>query len=485
MQVLGKPADFNPRLDASVRIHANRLRKLLKVYNETNSPVKDYRIILPTGHYRPEFIKGNETNRGEIAINKKNKLIQQHEVFVSVVPFTGLVKDWAGEEIVEMPCVLLYEKLSLFQDISMVPKEQVFKYFKKGGTANDIGKRLGVTYYLSGNIDIEGDFIRVIVSLFKALNNEFVISLSYEERKDKNSIREAIDKITSKISSAIGDYSGLVHLQNFTLAEIVPISSIISHAAFWHYKHLTNNRKEIFTEALAQMQAAVKEHPRSALSWAVLGNLLIDGISYNFLPLQPALDQAFFAAGKALEENPDCQHGHITMGWVMIFYREVERAIYHFKRAIVINPYSTYFKTAASLGLALAGEYESSIFHLEAAIKLNTIPGWWVTLPFVFVYLKEEDYDKMLFYSRNVSTPSVVFEHVFEMIALYYLNKKSEILKLLKTYNKNHPGGLKFVMEILPLVLQDHDLITRVVTALHQIRHWEETQFSRFGEIAV
>lgn len=53
--VLNKSSDFNPQLDAVVRIHAGRLRNLLdKYYLEAgiNDPVK---ISIPKGRYIPLF----------------------------------------------------------------------------------------------------------------------------------------------------------------------------------------------------------------------------------------------------------------------------------------------------------------------------------------------------------------------------------------------------------------------------------------------
>jgi hypothetical protein len=155
---------------------------------------------------------------------------------------------------------------------------------------------------------------------------------------------------------------------------------------------------------------------------------------------------------------------------VLLFYRETDRAIYHFKKSISINPYSAYFKTTASFGLAMAGDYPSSIFHLEAALKLNSIPGWWVYLPYVFISLKEGNYTQMLFDSRKVTTSSGVYEHIFEMIALFYLDKKSELLKIREEYNLSYPGGIAFVTNSIPMVLMDRELVDLILHALHGIR---------------
>jgi tetratricopeptide (TPR) repeat protein len=481
IHVLGKPTAFNPRLDASVRIHANRLRKMILAYYETNLPLNGIRIELPTGHYRPVF-------KAVVAQYDAHPLITDGNIIeiitldekedICIVPFTGYNPELFAGHPIDPPCAMLYKKLSLFQDISLVPMERIFDYFKNGGTLGSIRKRLGGQYYLCGNVGIENDVISITVSLFNAINNEFVVNLTCREEKNKGSLTQAMERVISRIAASLADYTGLFHIQNFALAAVVPMPGVVSHAIFWYHKFLTNNRIEVFSEALAQMKEAVKKYPGSHLSWAVLGHLLTDGVVYNYLPVRPSLDDALYAAGKSLEANPDSQHGHIAAGYVLLFYRETDRAIFHFKRAISINPYSAYFKTTASLGLAMAGDYQSSIFHLEAALKLNSIPGWWVYLPYVFISLKEGNYTKMLFYSRKVTTPSGVYEHIFEMIALFYLDKKDELVHILGEYTLSNPGGIAFVTNSIPMVLMDKELVDLILHALHGIRklHSKNTQ---------
>jgi TolB-like protein len=469
LHVLGRPLDFNPRLDASVRIHANRLRKMLQAYYKTNPPVNGIRIELPTGHYRPAFNALVSQNLANSSSATGNIEIQYDKDNICIVPFTGFIPEHYGEVEMDPPWELLYQKLSLFQDISLVHQDNVFDYFNNGGKLRGIGKRLGCQYYLCGNVGFEGNVISITVSLFNATNNEFVATLTCREEMNNGSVMQAMDQISSTIAASLADYTGLFHIQNFALAAMVPLPGIVSHAIFWYYKFMTNNRKEVFLEALEQMKQAVKKHPQSHLSWAVLGHLLTDGVVYSYLPARPTLEEALNAAGKSLEANPNSQHGHITMGYVLLFFKETNQAIYHFKRSISINPHSAYFKTMASFGLAMAGQYQSGIFHLDAALKLNSIHVWWVYLPYVFVSLKEGNYTKMLFYSRKVTTPSGVFESIFEMIALFYLDKKTELLKIREEYDLANPGGIAFITATIPLVLTDKELVDLILRGLNGI----------------
>ena len=62
VEALGKPDDFDPQTDASVRVLAGRLRKCLDTYNRDLMPGA-ITINLPKGAYVPEFAikQENET----------------------------------------------------------------------------------------------------------------------------------------------------------------------------------------------------------------------------------------------------------------------------------------------------------------------------------------------------------------------------------------------------------------------------------------
>src|SRR6476620_9197627 len=75
--VLNRPSDFNPQLDAAVRIHASRLRNLLVRYYYTAGADAPIVISIPKGTYVPVF-EANDTKLqtpvsapAEIMVNEK------------------------------------------------------------------------------------------------------------------------------------------------------------------------------------------------------------------------------------------------------------------------------------------------------------------------------------------------------------------------------------------------------------------------------
>ncbi len=55
LEAFGKPADYNPQLDSSVRVQAGKLRQKLDEYYRTEGTADEVLVALPKGHFKLEF----------------------------------------------------------------------------------------------------------------------------------------------------------------------------------------------------------------------------------------------------------------------------------------------------------------------------------------------------------------------------------------------------------------------------------------------
>ena len=57
VQVLGRPASFDPKVDPIVRVSIASIRERLQRYFETEGAAEEWRLAIPKGQYRPSFTK--------------------------------------------------------------------------------------------------------------------------------------------------------------------------------------------------------------------------------------------------------------------------------------------------------------------------------------------------------------------------------------------------------------------------------------------
>jgi TolB-like protein len=473
--VLFKPQNFNPQTDPSVRIHAIRLRKLLDEYYNDGRWNGSVRIFIQKGSYAPVFSAGgnaisivDKQESGSPAIFTDDWL----EESICVVPFNGIIINKTLDFSVDGFCGFLSQKLSLFQDITVKSYYSVTKHFDEGGTSEQLGTALDVTYYLTGSIRIDENNISISVQLIHARSNYFIWSHDFIEDLAGNSLSEVSNRIVDQIVVSLAGYSGIVHNRMFSKgSNASALSNSQAIAVFWFYHYLTRQNEVVFKEALSHLEKSVRQDPSSSLCWSVLAMLYVDSIFFNYHSgTEEPLARAIEYVNKALEINPACQHGNITLAWINIFLKNKAVAIEAVEKSYQVNPNASYFTAASSLAMALLGEYDRSKELLEIAIPMNPMPYWWLNMPMIFSKLKDRKYERMLFHARKMGTPAGIQEHIFEMIALFYLNDLDTLKHVLKAYVMKYPQGLDHAIVSWPMILFDEALIEQVTHALSEIK---------------
>jgi tetratricopeptide (TPR) repeat protein len=248
------------------------------------------------------------------------------------------------------------------------------------------------------------------------------------------------------------------------------MSNKMAQAVFWFYRYQAHHSEEVFYEALRQLETGISNEPDCALCLAVVAHLYSDGVIYNYKTIEDPLGRSQDYLNRAFALHPNCQEGHLTQAWIFVLGGEREKAIASLEKCISINPNSSYFLATTSLGMAMTGEYERSLVFWEKAIQLSPLPYWWLNLPKIFIAIKNNNYQEAFFHSSKAGTPKMIYEHVFEMISLYFLADYKKLAALAIIYNQKFPGGLEFVSQSLPMIILDADLKAQVSHALHDIR---------------
>lgn len=129
VSALGKNSDFNPQIDAIVRIHAGRLRRLLTEYYKDTGSDDPIKIEMHKGSYVPVFSLAGES-RGQIEVEEE-KFIGNEEKFtrnetnskllsIGVLPFRNLCPDNSLQYFVDGFGEEITHQFSVFQNINVV-----------------------------------------------------------------------------------------------------------------------------------------------------------------------------------------------------------------------------------------------------------------------------------------------------------------------------------------------------------------------------
>jgi len=84
-----------------------------------------------------------------------------------------------------------------------------------------------------------------------------------------------------------------------------------------------------------------------------------------------ALGKAFEYAGKCLELDDTNEGCHRTMGYAYTLKRDYDKALYHGRRSVELNPNSANSATNLAFILRCAGEYDEAVRQCERAMLLD------------------------------------------------------------------------------------------------------------------
>jgi TolB-like protein/tetratricopeptide (TPR) repeat protein len=468
-QVLGRSAGFLNQKDASVRIHAMRLRKLLfDYYAHGNGNIKVV-IELPKGTYKPVFTPMNgHHDHEQTRLSRPGK--RGAEGRIGIVPFACLID--LEEVNFSCPgfCEYLSEKLSMFQDVSVVSYHAIESFVANGGRNEDLEDEFGLECYLTGSIETRHGEMVVSVQLLDAQENTLIWSSEHKAKVSGNEMVDVIDLIAKRIVSSIGGYTGYAHFRMFQKDESkARIAGKAADAIFWVYQYISNQSREVYEKAVREMEIHMKEDDPVALSYALLAQLYCDGLIYMYDTSPERLELARLLVAKSLALDPECQHAYLTKAWLHVIDQEWDEARAAADKMISLNPNSSYFMSIYSFGMAVMQEYDLSIRYWEEALLLNPLPYWWLSFPCTFKALTQGQYEIALFHARKVGTPKQIFESIFEMVCLYRLNRLSEMRELKKKYLQHYPEGLPHVRNVFGMIVKDPVLREMIVESLNAI----------------
>jgi len=86
VDALGRAPGFDPQADAIVRVDLHLLRKRLELYYANDGKYRRLRIVLPLGHYVPEFISNHAPDAGNVRIPPKAVLSKPDVTYPALPP---------------------------------------------------------------------------------------------------------------------------------------------------------------------------------------------------------------------------------------------------------------------------------------------------------------------------------------------------------------------------------------------------------------
>jgi TolB-like protein len=273
---LGKSNDFNPQLDASVRIHAGRLRRSLAQYYRDKGKEATIFIEIPKGSYVPVFVSPREDQW-----NKFDPVSEQQPAFingetqeflearkkpiVAVLPFQNLSPEHSKDYFVAGIGEQMSTDLARFNNISVISYFSTSAYNAELKDLQTMKREVNIDYVLTGSVRFINDTVKLNVYLILADNGEILYSKTYSRHLTPENIFDIQDEIISQILNIIADDNGIISM-NMAHSSPLRVEQLTTQDAIYKYFDFTRDYSlSKFQIALKSLEKAVQTEPDNHL----------------------------------------------------------------------------------------------------------------------------------------------------------------------------------------------------------------------------
>ena len=383
-----------------------------------SQPVRAYNVLKCKG-----------ATRGLVSADAKPKVaISSAEAgSLAVMLFKNLSNDEEQEYFCEGFSEDLISALSRHKSLLVIASNASFSYSIKEKSVSQIGTEMGVRYLVEGKVRKMGKKMRISASLLSAEEENVIWSQNFDTTLDE--IFDVQDEIVATIvARLVGKVeSDQVKKLANKKPDVMEAYDLVLQGLEFHRKSSVsaeNNKK-----ALSLFTKATEIDPNYARAFAWKTCSLANNSEW-FADDMPDgwMEDAFSSINRAMEIDPDDPEAHRILGAMkLLFEGDMEKAIFHHKKAIEICPSDTFHLARYSVLLSYLGKPEDAMEQIEKALRINPFGS---DLMFetkgVCAYLLE-DYEAAISTFKNMQIETRV--SLFYSAACYGLLRKTELAK--------------------------------------------------------
>jgi TolB-like protein/tetratricopeptide (TPR) repeat protein len=463
VEVFGRPATYDPRLDSIVRVEAHRLRAALEEYYRGDGSEDSIVFDLPKGTYQPSF-RRRETAASvpsppplsPVSSPWKWKRLAMAAVLV-IIAVAGSVyylrqQGSAHEPNVRTIAVLPFENLSadpeneyfcfgLMEEITTelakmggvrVVARTSAAHFKRGDDIATIARRLNVDAIVEGSVFKSNDRMRVTVQLINAADTVHLWSETYERgRGDLISVQ---DEIAHLVTDALRQRLGRNTTR--TPRHVQYSSDSEANQLYWRAFYLrtpmgrTNWRKDL-SKSAGYLERAIQRDPGFAPAYAALAD--------NYISLawergggpttRDLMTRGRNAATRALELDETLAEAYSSLGTVQFFFDyDPKSAEKSYQRALQLEPNNGKVRMWYAYALVMQRRGDEAIAQARQARELDPLSYIATTHLAVVMYFSRHYEEAMKLVGETLEVADIAPAHGLRGMILEAQRKYGEAI---------------------------------------------------------
>ena len=469
VEAFNKQNDFDPEMDPIVRIHAGRLRRMLRIYYlETgiNDPIK---IEIPKGKYVPRFSLDTHNYKGDAGIRYRKNQSATIKPTIVVLPFKNLTgnpkKDYFALGFAEELSVELtrFEDLSVFSSIAFSGDK-----FSDDEKLEFI-KSQDVRFYIEGGVSYGGNKIKILVKLVDVSKNLQIWAERYSRTLTSNNLIKIQENIACEISFVLGSEYGIILQQLSIESKRIKPQSIDSFYAILKFYYFEASQSiEDAASAFKTLKQALLTDPDSGIVAAMLASMYGNQYMLDMPFAENAYEQMGLLTEKAIKLDPNSLIVRVNLVWKCFVYNERERFFKEVDKCLSMNPISAIRLGSLGHCLSLYGDWEQGKTILDRVMSYNAnFPLYYFGSTCLYYYRKKE-YNKALVEANQYNIPALFWGPLLRTAVLGQLKSISEAKANIIQLKQLKPNFEEKAQYLISQFVKEEDLAEKVMEGLRK-----------------
>jgi TolB-like protein/DNA-binding winged helix-turn-helix (wHTH) protein/Tfp pilus assembly protein PilF len=265
----------------------------------------------------------------------------------------------------------LIDALSRFEGLKVIGRTSAFQFRDSKDDSATIGRKLGVSYLLTGSVQHAGDVVRVNALLTRAADGSTLWAEHYD--RPYRNLFALQDNIAQAVAAAL-QVKLLSPGESVKHDDRPPGGSIDAYNAY--LQGLQRWHDEDFSRASEYMAKAVQLDPGYAMAWAHLSGSLSTVATFWHEPPAVAREQmneARRAADRALQLAPGLGAAHAARAYLMIYSFDHRGALAGCRRAVQLAPGDGTVLNGCGYVFAQAGKLGEAIRSRQHLLSIEPL----------------------------------------------------------------------------------------------------------------
>jgi DNA-binding SARP family transcriptional activator/Tfp pilus assembly protein PilF len=290
---------------------------------------------------------------------------------IAVLPFTSIGASADQQFLCESLVGDVISALSRYRSLTVIARNSSSAFQNSTLGIEEISKRLGVNYLVTGNLRATDSRVFLSVELIEGDTEGIVWAQTYT--REIAGIFALQDEVVRSIAATL---TGQVELDIASRAAHKHPSNLVAYDLMLRgLQPLQRVTRESTPTALEYLERAVALDPTYAEAHAWLAVALL--LKWQFDYDRPALERAIQMAQRSVELDPYNARCQIVFGYCLITGGDRLKAEPYHYRALALNPGDSHILAHFSLLEVYKGRPDEAVRYLEAALSINPYPPDW------------------------------------------------------------------------------------------------------------